>query len=115
MTVKSKFNIVSEGYDINEVNKFLKIVTAEFEKLVEKNQELDIKVKSLNEQISVLEDEKNSVDFYKDELDSYLEKRRVDKTSLELELEELEDRIEAYQRAINNMFHDHIDIINKLK
>ncbi len=115
MTVKSKFNIVSEGYEIKEVNKFLKIVTSEFEKLIDKNQGLEREIKTLTAKISQLENETNSVDFYKDELDSYLEKRKIDKESLELELSTLEEKVEEYQKAINTLFHDHIEIINKIK
>ncbi len=115
MTAKSKFNIVSEGYDVKEVNKFLKIVTSEFEKLIDKNQGLEREIKALNSKITELEKETSSVDFYKDELDSYLEKRRIDKESLELELSSLEEKVEEYQRTINKLFHDHIEIINKIK
>ncbi len=48
-------------------------------------------------------------------MDTYLEKRKMTKESLELEIEELEKKLDAYHKAINNMFHDHIEIINNLK
>lgn len=115
MSNVKKFSVVSEGYDISEVNKFLKIVTDEFEKLVGKNSELESLVNELNLQIEELEAKSSSVDFYKEEIDSYLESKHETKKSLEIELEILEDKVKAYQESLNTMFYDHIEMINKLK
>ncbi|MFV0498706.1 MAG: DivIVA domain-containing protein [Bacilli bacterium] len=114
MEVK-KFNIVSEGYDVNEVNKFLKIVTSEYEKIISKNKELEIVVKDLNDHVTELENKSDSVELFKEELDSYIENRREEKKSLEIELSILEKNIEEYKKTLNNIFYDHMELINKIK
>ncbi len=115
MTNVKKFNIVQEGYDIYEVNKFLKVVTSEFEKLVQKNAELESKVQELNAIIDEYEVKSNSVELYKEELDGFIDKRKDVKTSLEYEIGILEEKLESYNKALNALFYDHIEMINKLK
>ncbi len=114
MDVK-KFSIVSEGYDVDEVNKFLKIVTGEFEKLVVKNKELEKTVDELNDAIFELEKKNNSVDLFKEELDSYIVNRKEEKKSLEIELSILEQNVEEYKKTLNKIFYDHMELVNKLK
>ncbi len=114
MNVK-KFNIVSEGYDIDEVNKFLKIVTGEFEKLVVKNKELETTIEEMNGLIAELDEKNSSVDLFKEELDSYIENRKEEKKTLEIELDILEKSVEDYKKTLNKIFYDHMEIVSKLK
>ncbi len=110
-----KFNIVNEGYDINEVNKFLKVVTAEFEKLVSTNADLEVTIKELNEKIRTYEERVNSVELYKEELDSFIDAKRAEKISLENQINILESKLEEYNNVLNTIFYEHVELINKLK
>ncbi len=114
MNVK-KFTVVKDGYSIDEVNKFLKIVTGEFEKLVEKNKELEQTISELDASLSTLEEKNSSVDLFKEELDSYIEKRKEQKKTLEIEVSILEEKVEDYKKALNTIFYDHMDLVNKIK
>ncbi len=114
MDVK-KFSIVNEGYDVDEVNKFLKIVTTEFEKLVVKNKDLEKTISELNTSIIELEQRNSSVDLFKEELDSYIENRKEEKKTLEIELSILEEKAEEYKKTLNQIFYDHMELINKIK
>lgn len=114
MKVKN-FSIVKNGYDIEEVNKFLKVVTTEFEKLVVKNTELEATIESLSSTIEELEAKTNSVDGFIEELDSYIEIRKEDKKTIEIELGILEQQVEDYKKLLNTIFYDHMELINKVK
>lgn len=115
MSNVKKFSIVEEGYDIYEVNKFLKVVTGEFEKLVEKNSELENTIQELDLLIKEYENKSNSVELYKEEMDAFIGKRKDLKASLEIEISILEEKVANYNKSLNNMFYDHVEMINKLK
>lgn len=110
-----KFSVVSKGYDVDEVNKFLKIVTNEFEKLVVKNKDLENEIEEMSASIESLKEKTTSVDMFKEELDSYIENRKEEKKTLEIELSILEEKVEEYKKTLNQIFYDHMEVINKLK
>ncbi len=114
MTNKNKFKLVANGYDVQEVNDFLRKVTEEFEKVVNKNVLLSNENMELRTDKKDLED-KTSVESIISELDTFAKLKHNEVESLEKRKKELEKKIDIYEQMINEMVNNHLTVINKLR
>ncbi len=108
MSSEGKFTIVKNGYSTLEVKAFLKRVTVEFEKLINEN-------KLLNEQLSSLMSNDDSLDSVKLEFDQYVKTKKKELNELENKKEIIEEMLNNYEESIKKLLEEHADIISKMR
>ncbi len=111
---KSKFKIVNEGYDVTEVNKFLEIITREFEKMLHDNEEHERKIVELETEITRLSDRKTNIDLLNEELEISYNNLRMYNEKLLKDIKRNEKKLHAYDRTIQEAFGVHLNILQCL-
>lgn len=111
---KSKFHISSNGYNIEQVDRFISVVTKEFESVLANVEKQEQTIQELKALVYNYEEKRSNIELINEELANMLQDFEQRKLALETEIGFLEDKICAYQDVFQEAASFHLSMLESI-